>query len=164
MSAKLGAFRNLFGNIAKLDGDKLMKNVLNNDQGLQQDILDLNRIDQLYDRGINTDGNLLIASGIDGGYARNTIVGTNEYKGKIALGLPTNHVTLFNEGIFYSTFKLDVEATEAFITADTIKDGVDISDRYADGKALGLTEESKRKMIGWVKVPFVNEMRKAIFK
>jgi len=161
MSARLTVFRNLFNNIAKLDSDKLMKNVLKNDTGLQQDILDLNRQDQLYEQGTNVQGYLL------GEYSRNTIVGTKEYKGKEAKGQKVNHIPLYDTGEFYSPFKVKIEPQDFIITADLVVHGEPMKSRaYGEygSEILGLTEESKAKMRGWLKAPFVNEMRKAIFK
>ena len=151
MSAKLTAFRNLFGNIAKLDSDKLFKKVLTNDKGLQQDILDLNRIDQLYDKGIRADETSL------GRYSKLT------KEIKISKDQVSDHVTLKDTGEFYGSFRIKAEATDVIITADTIKPDVDLAEKYGDN-ILGLTQESKARMIGWLKAPFVNEMRKAIFK
>lgn len=161
MSAKLGAFRNLFKNIAKLDGDKLMNNVLSNDKGLQQDILDLNRQDQLYEQGTNVQGYLL------GEYTRSTIVGTAEYAGKESKGQKSDHITLNDTGEFYDSFKFKTEPNDFVITADLLIHGEPMKSRaYGEygNEILGLTEESKRIMFGWIKTPFINEMRKAIFK
>lgn len=161
MSARLTVFRNLFGKIAKLDADKLIKNVLKNDSGLQQDILDLNRIDQLYEEGTNVEGYLL------GEYTYNTIVGTTEYSSKLAKGQKTDHVTLKDTGEFYETFKIKVEPNEFIITADLTVHGEPMKSRaYGEygSEILGLDEERKKIMFGWLKAPFINEMRKSIFK
>lgn len=103
------------------------------ESSLQVQSIDLNQI-QLYDKGINADGETL------GGYAPSTI----QYKTTIAGGLGndtrTANVTLKDTGDFYQSMKFEKDDREFWITGDTDKGGHDLMRMY--GNILGLTIES----------------------
>lgn len=155
MAIKLQACRNLIKRFHKLDADKIMQATLKSSTSLQQDILDLNRQDQLYDQGIAADGKFL------GDYSAVTIEGTSTFQGKKQKGQRYDHITLNDTGAFYESFKLDIEAQQSIITADTQKPDVDL---MTYGNILGLTPQSKQRMIDWIRPIFVQKFREAVFK
>lgn len=154
MAWQFTALRNICANFKKLDEEKLMHAVFQN-TSLQQDILDLNRQDQLFDYGITADGKSL------GKYSAATIQGTANFKGKIELGLPYDHITLFDTGAFYATFKFKNQKQNFVITANTLKPDVDL---LTYGNILGLTTKNTMVVAGWAKAPLIDEMRKKLFK
>jgi len=100
---------------------------------LQVQSIDLNQL-QLYDKGINADGETL------GEYSFRTL----EYKTRIAGGLGndtrTDHVTLKDTGDFYRSMKFEKDDDAFWITGDADKGGHDLTRMY--GNILGLTIES----------------------
>lgn len=122
---------------------------------LQYDILQLNK-DQLYEQGVYADGKPT------GNYSRNTIYGTSQYAGKIEKGQRFDHLTFLDKGALYASFKIKNEGQDYRITADTIKNGVDLQQR--DGKIVGLTSESKSTVAQWVRPLYLKETRAQIFK
>jgi hypothetical protein len=99
-------------------------------------IIDLNTKNQLYDKGIDSEGRSL------GDYSANTIEGPNQYQGKKQKGQRYDHITLNDTGAFYESFKVFLDSNSDFeITADTLKDTTDLIEEYGEN-ILGLTEES----------------------
>ncbi len=153
MPVKFHALRGLVKRFKKLDADKLVSNALKSSTSLQQDILDLNRLDQLYDKGITADGKYL------GAYSPATIEGTGQYAGKKAKGERYDHITLHDMGDFYASFKIAIEPQKFIISGDTQKPDVDL---MTYGEILGLTEQNKKVVAGWLRIPFISEFRKAV--
>ncbi len=119
-------------------------------------IIYLNTQVQLYQQGVNADGKLLSSVDnspsplrVEGGYSENTIKGVyGVFEGKEQLGLPTDHITLFQHGDFYKSFvcKWNSSGNGAIdIKADTIKDGVDLLARWGQ-EVIGLDEDSLEKL------------------
>ena len=131
--------KEILNNAATLDADELMREIYQ-DKELQEFILDLNRNRQLFQQGVDSTGTSL--ESIGGPYTTATIEGTSQFEGKRSKGLPTDHITLFDEGDFYRTFKLVVMKTAIEITADPIKDGVSLFIRWGDD-VLGLNQDSR---------------------
>jgi len=103
----------------------------------QKWIIQMNQ-DQLFKEGINSSGVLL--EDIGGQYSFATINGVpGKFPGKIELGLPSQWVTLFNEGDFYDSMKIVVENGGFEITVDPMKNGVSLFKRYGK-EVLGCTE------------------------
>jgi len=106
-------------------------------------IIELNTRKQLFDKGIDSTGSQL--SDVGGEYSPNTIMGTQTYAGKLDKGLPTDRITLFDEGDFYKSFRVYYQSGNFIIDANTIKtdyDGaIDLIDRWGEN-ILGLTTES----------------------
>ena len=61
-------------------------------------IIELNTIDQLYNRGQDSTGDSI------GEYETATIYGTSKFKGKLEKGQPIDRVTLKDTGAFYESF------------------------------------------------------------
>lgn len=123
---------------SQLDEGRIIFEILKTDRELQDRILDLNRMDQLFNKGIDSTGKLL--SDIGGNYSPFTI---EVKKGK---GLPFAHVTLFDTGEFYDSFELMVTQTFIDITANPIKDDTNLFTEWGKD-ILGLTEESKEILL-----------------
>jgi hypothetical protein len=120
-------------------------------------VIDLNTQGQLFDQGIDAKGNKLVSAFARFGevYATRTIVE------KEAKGLPTDRVTLFDEGDFYRSFKMALDQNIDFvITAQTIKDDNDLAQVWGED-ILGLTDESLQLAIDYAKaliVPHIIKM------
>lgn len=112
------------------------------DTKFKTEVLDFIRIDQLFEQGVNEDDKVI------GTYS---IITEMEYNPTKVAG---SHYTLFDTGDFYRSFMLQVVPDGIIINADGIKDdGTDLLERFTD-KILGLTDESKIKLIGKVKAKY----------
>jgi hypothetical protein len=127
--------KNRLNSFINFDLDKFWINLI---EANEDYILNLNRFDQLFDQGINSDGVNL--DNIGGAYTE----GYAAYKR--SLGLPDDHNTLFINGYFYSQFEMQINNESFEIRAsDAIELVRDIKKRFGD-KVLGLTEESENKL------------------
>lgn len=107
------------------------------DPETQEEVIRLNTDEQLFNQGIDSTGESL--ESIGGSYSPFTI------RVKRAEGVPHPRgyawVTLYQSGEFYSSFKVEVRKDSIIISADTIKEGEDLQDRWGD-EIIGLTDES----------------------
>lgn len=94
---------------------------------VQDEIIRLNTINQLYEEGIRSDGSPL------GPYQPFTI------EIKRQKGQPYDHVTLRDTGEFYASFRVFYDADTFEVTADGDKGDKNLFDVYGDN-VLGLTE------------------------
>lgn len=92
-------------------------------------IIELNTRKQLFDKGIDSLGDNI------GSYSAKT------KQIKAAKGQITDHVTLFDTGDFYESFRVFFNGSDFIISADTIKDTDDLIFKYGS-EILGLTNES----------------------
>lgn len=103
-------------------------------RSLEDKILDLNREDQIFKRGIDIDGQLL-------GKYRNNLRGNTRGYPKEA-GDPFN---FFDTGALFSGFNLLSEGNKNKITIENTDSKAKLlSTKY--GEFVGLTEENKRKL------------------
>ncbi len=109
------------------------------DIDMQNNIIKLNTIDQLFNDGIDSLGDSL------GEYSISTIEGTSSYLGKKAKGQPTDRITLKDTGDFYKTFKVEVKDDSFFINANPIKDDSNLFDDFGS-EIVGLTEDNQKKI------------------
>ncbi len=117
-------------------------------------ILDLVRQDQLFDQGIDEDGDII------GTYSEATEM-INPSK---LAGTP---YTLFDTGEFYNSFVINVGKRIFEINADTTKmDGESwwIQNNITKEAILGLTDENKIKLSVEVKRRFIIETRKLLLQ
>ena len=113
-------------------------------------ITDLNTKVQLFDYGENNEGVQL--SAIGGTYAPSTI------RIKARKGQPSNRVTLKDTGDFYKTFDVQVKNNANFtITANTMKSGQDLEDRWGDD-IVGLQDENVIKVMQYLETEFYKEV------
>ena len=138
--------------IMYLDPAFIVQDIIQADETLAQDIVDLNRYDQLYDKGIRADGSTITPL-----YANSTI------KYKIRDGQKWDHVTLNDKGGAYESFNIAYSGGAFKITADLDKPGGNLAERY--GKTiLGLTEENIAIVRGWIKPRILDAVRKKVFE
>ena len=103
------------------------------DIDLQNNIIKLNTIDQLFNEGIDSLGDSL------GEYSPFTV------ELKKAKGQPTNRITLKDTGDFYKTFKVEVKDDSFFINANPIKEDNNLFDDFGS-EIVGLTEDNQKKI------------------
>lgn len=107
---------------------------------VEEYIIYLNTEQQLF-RGVDAKGVQL--ESIGGGYAASTI------KRKQRKGQPSDRITLFDTGAFYSTFEVETFSDEFLIEAVYTKEGEDLRGRWGMDLA-GLTPESMEKLRSFV--------------
>ena len=128
-----GRLSDMIDNSKKLDINKAFELSLG-DKSIQVFIVDMNTDEQLFDEGIDSTGTSL--ESIGGEYAPSTI------EVKIDSDLPFTHITLFQDGDFYSSFRVFVGKDSFTIDADSLKTGgVDLVDRWGED-IVGLTDEN----------------------
>jgi hypothetical protein len=137
----LGKLFNLCDKVIKLDENIIFVQVCLEDN-VQEYIVGLNRYDQLYQQGINVDGNVV-------GYYTKL---TEELSGgKKKAG---DEYNFFDSGDFYQSFRVNVYSSGEFtIDAKTQKSDGDISEKFerkSGAPILGLTKESKGKLIEFI--------------
>ena len=138
---------------AKSISSELIWRSVFNDAKFREWILDLVRKDQLFNQGIDEDGDII------GFYSEWTELINPE---KVA-GTP---YTLFDSGDFYKSMYLVVLKDSFVIDADPIKvdengDVTDLFKKYGEG-IIGLTDESKEKLAVEMEQRFIQEYRKLL--
>jgi hypothetical protein len=129
----------LLTNIKKLNRNDILKTIYN--KAFEKYAIDLNRIDQLYNVGEDSGGNVLES------YAASTVV----YKaGK---GQPYDRTTLKDTGEFYDTFNLKFNFVDDFeIMAND--EGKGLFDRYGKG-IVGWTKENTNEIKDFIQKTFL---------
>lgn len=113
-------------------------------------IIEMNTIDQLYNKGIDSKGRSLKSIGGDYSYVTKDI--------KSHFNQPIDRITLKDTGEFYESFNVRVTSTDFQIQADTIKDDDDLTDRWGED-ILGLTETSLNKLREFAKIKYIEYVR-----
>lgn len=127
-------------NALKLSETDALKAVTDN-KSIQFNAIRLNRSVQLYQDGVGIDGKKLRSV-----YARfGNVYSDRTIAYKLEKRQPINRITLRDTGAFYQTFSTKLKAGELYLTADTIKDGEDLQDKF--GQVVGLTQDSKEKLL-----------------
>lgn len=143
-------FAPLRNTIRRIQSDFVVDVVKSIVEDNSNEIIELNTEDQLFDRGIGSDGTALKPS-----YS-------NPYKKlKQAIGQPTDRVTLRLEGDFYKSFEVIIGDKQFRINA-TDKKTKWLINRYGE-KVFGLTKDNLslfREIV--VKPDLLKEIRKAI--
>lgn len=119
-----------------------------NTQEIKDEIIYLNTIEQLYEKGIDSEGLELFPF-----YSESTILYKKEN------GQRFDHVTLNDTGAFYDSFEVIVSKDYFLINADPMKDDDNLLDIYGED-VLGLTEESKRKIVELAYKVLIDKIRK----
>lgn len=141
-------------NTAKLNQPEIVRQVLDN-PGLQAQMIDLMTQGQMYERGVDANGQSL------GQYAPITITFYKPLAAAEGRDGRTDHITLKDTGDFYRSFRLKTTADGLVVSADTRKPTVDLQTVYPD--LLGLTDESIKEIKPEVQESLVEETRREIF-
>ena len=117
-------------------------------------VVELNTEGQLFELGQDESGELL--ENIGGDYATKTKL----YKRQ--QGQPIDRVTLKDTGEFYRSFRAEVQYNgDIIITANTIKEGEDLQQRWGKG-ILGLNKQSKEKLQNEIRDDIIREVRQIL--
>lgn len=123
---------NYLEQFAKLNIDKLALDIARMSEH-DRLVIKLNTQNQLFDKGINSEGQTLASVG--GSYSPLTV------SIKQSKGQPTNRVTLKDTGEFYLSFRTTPFRGGFRIEADPIKDDTNLFDEWG-ANIVGLTKES----------------------
>ncbi len=134
------AILQLTDRIAKLDEGLLLRNFVSI-PAVQKFILDLNRRDQLFNKGIDSKNRAL------GVYTPFTINSKQER----GVPVPSDfHITLFDTGEFYSTFVI-IPGKDFFeIDANPIREDTNLFDDFGED-IIGLNDENLQVLIDFFK-------------
>ena len=147
----LDRVRNKLMSVVKLDENAILRQILSSTE-LQEEIIYLNTIDQLFEKGEDKLGRTLESVG--GGYSPYTI------QAKIEKGQPTDRVTLKDTGAFYESFKVVSADRYLEIIANPIKDGGKDINREWGGHVIGLQPQNLGKVIEYVKEKYIATIKR----
>lgn len=150
------ALKILANKVKKLNSNKLIKQALSN-SSIQHDIIDLNKIEQLYEKGIDSKGDSL------GEYSPSTVNFWKPLAAAEGRDGKTDNITLKDTGAFYESFIFKNSVDNFEIQADTLKEGTDLQDAFGK-EILGLTDENKIKVAEWLVEPLKNVIRTELKK
>jgi hypothetical protein len=157
MGRWLNSLYKLAENALELDEDVLVKFYV---IGHEKEVLDLNRLDQLYIQGENADGRII---GVYSAVTEYLTQGQSyTYEGVTTRKLEGHKMTLFDSGDFFKTFDIKYENDGFRILADDTKDDTHLLNRYP--KIIGLSDESKVKLIEMLKPYLLASIRKILRK
>jgi hypothetical protein len=147
----------------RLNETQIWLTIVNNEE-VKEFIISLNTEDQLFEKGIDSDGVSLKDIGgndfTDSGYSPVTI---EIKKTKTGKGSKTTNITLYDTGEYYESHEVNVDARGFTITADPQKDDTNLFDEWGEN-IVGLTDESLQKLISFLLIKYVNYTRDVIFK
>ena len=145
------AIRQLTDRVSKLD-EGIILNRFVELPIVQKFILDLNRVDQLFNKGIDSKNRAL------GVYTPFTINSKNER----GVPVPSDfHITLFDTGEFYSTFVI-IPGKDFFeIDANPIREGDNLFDDFGED-ILGLNDENLQILIDFFKETVVLRVKEQL--
>jgi len=127
---------------------------------VQQYILDLNRIEQLFERGVNADERVIgyyseVTQALSAGQ-------TFSYEGHSYQKIAGEPYTLLDTSYFYRSFRVILTDEGFKIYADDEKDGEYLTERYGE-KILGLTQENKNQLARHILNRVIELVRAKIF-
>lgn len=128
-----------------------------NVRSLQHDIIELNTEEQLYERGVDSEGRSLGAYSFVTKYHYKPIAAKEGRDGR------TDHVTLKDTGDFYRSFRFKNEKDGFYFEANTIKEDTDLAEVFGK-EIIGLTNQSKADVSRWIKEPLQKETIAALQK
>jgi len=136
--------------ISEIDEKALLFEVLNQNK-IKELIIKLNTQDQLFKRGIDSNGESL------GEYTENT------QKIKASKGQPFDRVTLKDTGEFYESWEVIIsDISDIIINADDEKDDTALFEKYGED-VLGLTDESLELLVQAIEPDLVGLLQEKIF-
>lgn len=147
-------FETTVNNLRKIDEGLIFKRVFDI-QHVKDYIINLNTTDQLFEKGIDREGREL--DEIGGGYSPFSI------EKKKAKGLPTDRITLFDDGPFFESWRVDSATIEITISANIARIGEENYNRFGR-KIVGLTNENIQKIINYVTPIFQEEYKKEVLR
>lgn len=128
-----GALKRVANNAISLNREKILVTIWSNNN-VQQFIVDLNRIDQLFKKGIDSVDDLIGVYSFDQGVVRFKGNSKNKKKG--------SPIALFDTGDFYRSFEVRVRGDDFIISADDEKEGGDLLTEKFGKDIIGLTDDS----------------------
>ena len=129
--------KKVLDNIIRLDINQIINEILA-DKEIQRFIIDLNTQGQLFEKGINALNVSL--SDIGGDYSPVTIE-LSKAKGRPKKS--PSLIDLFDDGIFYKSFKITLFPKSFIMSADPNRGDSNLFDDWGED-VVGLTEESKQ--------------------
>lgn len=125
------------------------------DKDFQQFTIELNTKGQLFNEGIDSLGVSL------GDYAGTTIEGTSSFRGKKEKGQPFDRITLFDEGKFHASFRVETGGNNFLlkITANPNRGDTNLFDDFGK-EVVGWTEESLQIIIDAIREKIVPLIKK----
>lgn len=145
------SLENLVNRLESLDLDRVANAAL---QGQEDFIINLNTQDQLFEKGINSDG--ISLEEIGGEYSPVTV------QIKTEKGQPVDRITLKDTGEFYDTWVVRLGSKEFEIAANPLKDETNLFDEWGE-EIVGLTDESLDKLINEILPKIQAEIKRSLF-
>ena len=141
--------RALLDFIINLDENKIVFDILQTRTALEVEILNLNRIDQLFKQGIDSTGRLI------GVYSFRTeeISGGRKRAG--------THITLFDTGTFYRSFAILPFEDFFKIVANPIREETNLFEEYGE-EIVGLTDENIAKLPDLIRPRILDYIRQRL--
>ena len=142
--------RELTQKVIKLNQNRLLFEVIADNKDLQNEILDLNRVNQLFDEGIQADGNDLNSSnstqGVYSSYTEQVNKGrVFTYKGHSKSKIAGDKYFLYDSGFWFNSFKINASNNFFEIDAAPTRGKTNMLDEYGSD-ILGLTDQSKQTL------------------
>jgi hypothetical protein len=155
------SLKKLCKNVKNLESNKILISIWK-DKQVQYFILDLNRLNQLFKSGLDANNEFL------GYYSENTEWITRgltyQYGGLSSKKTSADHITLYDTGAFYASFKVRVEKDGFVILANSIvEDGNDLTEIYGEN-IIGLSNESNQELYNKILPLVVQNIRDSILK
>jgi hypothetical protein len=140
--------------MSRVDIHPLIQKILQ-DRDIQDRIIYLNTIDQLFEKGEDSLGRKL--SDVGGDYSPYTIMK------KIEKGQPTDRVTLRDKGDYYDSYKISAPDGVDYIIIITnpIKEGKNIEEEWG-GFIVGLNTENTQWLINEVRERLIPMVKAAL--
>lgn len=142
--------------MSKVDARPILQSILQ-EPDLQKEIIYLNTIDQLFEKGEDSLGRKL--KDVGGDYSGFT----KQYK--FDNGQPFDRVTLKDTGEYYDSYRIVAPSGADYIMIITnpIKDGKNIEQEWG-GYIVGLNQENKQWLIDEVRQRFVPKLKEALLQ
>lgn len=138
-------------NIARIEVGPIIQSIFQ-EGNIQDEIIRLNTIDQLFEKGENSLG---IRLETIGGEYKSYTVFRKQIKGQ-----PVDRVTLKDTGEFYESFEVIANTGDTYITIKTnpFKDGENILDRWGV-EVVGLNKENTIWLINEIRTKMVAKIK-----
>lgn len=147
----------LIQNVKNLETNKICFLVFR-DKTVQKIVIDLNRIDQLLDKGVKSDNSTLPLYSVS--YQK-----VYSFEGVSRAKTAGEPYLLLDTGDFYKSFRLLQDKTGFKILANDEKEDGTLQDMYGNGvPILGLTEESISKLTEEVQPYIIQAIREQILR